>query len=99
MDLVNDDDEVEIIEDPFPHKKYLPFPDLPSSYKGELIVLLHAYMQQQHITDNQGTGMLHAFGGIKSYLRSLVANGVHEDQAPEIKRTFIQDLLGTHDTT
>jgi hypothetical protein len=99
MDLVNDDDEVEITEDPFPHKRYLPFPDLPSSYKGELIVLLHAYMQQQHITDNQGTGMLHAFGGIKSYLRSLVANGVHEDQAPEIKRTFIQDLLGTHDTT
>ncbi len=90
---------MEIIEDPFPHKRYVSFPGLPSSYKGELIVLLHASMQQQHLVDNQGTGMLHAFGGIKSYLKSLVANGVHEDLAPEIKKTFIKDLLGTHDTT
>ena len=88
-----------IIEDPFPEQRYLPFPALPSSYKGELIHLLHAYMQHQHITDKQGTGMLHAFVGIKSYLKSLVANGAHEDQAPEVKKAFIRDLLGTHDTT
>ena len=99
MALKKDDDEIEIIEDPFPDTRYLPFPALPSSYKGEFIVLLHTYMKQQHLVDKQGTGMLHAFVGIKSYLKSLVANGVHEDQAPEVKKAFIRDLLATHDTT
>jgi hypothetical protein len=56
-------------------------------------------MKQQHLVDKQGTGMLHAFVGIKSYLKSLVANGAHEDQAPEVKKAFIRDLLATYDTT
>ena len=72
---------------------------MPSSYKGEFIVLLHAYMKQQHLVDKQVTGMLHAFTGIKSYLRSLVTNGVNEDQASDAKKAFINDLMGTHDTT
>jgi len=93
------EDEIEIIEDPFPDKRYLPFPALPSSYKGELIVLLHAYMKQQHLTDKQGTGMLHAFGGIRSYLQSLIANGVHEDLASDAKKAFIKDLTASDGTS
>jgi len=94
-----DDDEVSIIEDPFPEKRYIHFPALPSSYKGELIVLLHAYMKQQHLTDNQGTGMLHAFGGIRSYLQSLIANGVHKDLASDAKKAFIKDITASDSTS
>jgi hypothetical protein len=98
MAQVNDDDEVQIVEDPFPEKRYIDFPALPSSYKGEFIVLLHTYMKQQHLTDKQGTGRLHAFGGIRSYLKSLIANGVHEDLASDAKKAFIKDITAT-DTT
>ena len=94
-----DDVEIAIIKDPFPNKSYLPFPALPSSYKGELIVLLHAYMKQQHLTDKQGTGRLHAFGGIRSYLKSLIANGVHEDLASDAKKAFIKDITASDGTS
>ncbi len=94
-----DDDEVSIIEDPFPEKRYLDFPALPSSYKGDFIGLLHAYMKQQHLTDKQGTGSLHAFGGIRGYLKSLIANGVHEDLASDAKKAFIKDITASDNTS
>ena len=99
MALKKDDYEIEIIEDPFPDLRYLPFPALPSSYRGELIVLLHAYMKQHHETDKQGTGRLHAFGGLRSYLQSMIANGAHEDLASDAKKAFIKDLTATDETS
>jgi hypothetical protein len=70
---------------------------VPSSYQGTFIHQLRGYIADGHKQDYVGTGDLHAVGGIKGYLQSLILTEYLEDNPPAAKTNFIASLKDTNE--